>query len=99
MLQWKQGGAFRTGYPHTAGTHAQVMDDAPSRRNEVIRVRFTKEERDRLKQYADEIGLGGISSGVRVLALELLALKERQMAAERQRRTASEEALRRQLGE
>ena len=63
-----------------------------------VRTRLSADEKRRLKDYADRMGLPGLSTALRSLAFENLALKEAQHANEAMRRKAADDAVRRQLG-
>tara|TARA_B100000287_G_scaffold241716_1_gene227179 strand:- start:440 stop:670 length:231 start_codon:yes stop_codon:yes gene_type:complete len=63
-----------------------------------VRTRLSDDEVRRLKEYAQRMGLTGISTALRSLAFENLALKEQVMLEEFHRKKAADEAVKRQLG-
>ena len=63
-----------------------------------VRTRLSEDEVQRLKAYAKRMGLTGVSTALRSLAFENLALKETTFLEEFQRKKAAEEAVKRQLG-
>lgn len=63
-----------------------------------VRTRLSEDEMRRLREYAARMGLPGVSTALRSLAFENLAIKEAQVIDEHQRKKAADEAVRRQLG-
>ena len=74
------------------------MANEQSRTAKTVRTRLSEDEVRRLREYAERMGLPGISTALRSLAFENLAIKEANVVDEFQRKKAAEEAVRRQLG-
>ena len=71
---------------------------AKSTEGKTVKVRLSAEQVARLEQYATRTGFNGLSTVLRALAFENLALKESQHAEELQRKSAADQLLRQQLG-
>ena len=71
---------------------------AKSTEGKTVKVRLSAEQVARLEQYAERTGFNGLSTVLRALAFENLALKESQHADEMQRKSAADQLLRQQLG-
>ena len=71
---------------------------AKSTEGKTVKVRLSAEQVARLEQYAERTGFNGLSTVLRALAFENLALKETQHADEMQRKSAADQLLRQQLG-
>lgn len=71
---------------------------AKSTEGKTVKVRLSAEQVARLEQYAERTGFNGLSTVLRALAFENLALKETQFADEMQRKNAADQLLRQQLG-
>ena len=71
---------------------------AKSTEGKTVKVRLSSEQVARLEQYATRTGFNGLSTVLRALAFENLALKESQHAEELQRKSAADQLLRQQLG-
>lgn len=63
-----------------------------------IKVRLNAEQLARLQTYADRLAFTGLSSVLRALAFENLALKEDDMEVELRRKQAAADSFRRQMG-
>tara|TARA_B100001123_G_scaffold76528_1_gene86472 strand:- start:191 stop:424 length:234 start_codon:yes stop_codon:yes gene_type:complete len=66
-------------------------------KSRIVRTRLGPEEERRLRAYADRVGIKGLSTALRALAFENLALKETTVADEFRRKKAAEDAVKRQL--
>jgi len=71
---------------------------AKSTEGKTVKVRLSPEQVERLAQHANRSGFNGLSTVLRALAFENLALKERIFAEDVQRKRAANALLQRQLG-
>jgi hypothetical protein len=69
-----------------------------STEGKTVKVRLSPEQVKRLEQHANRIGFNGLSTVLRALAFENLALREAQFAEEVHRKREASALLKRQLG-